>query len=81
MRDHHDDETFRARSILERGDGGYRPGSRYPVISKGSFYDEVFAAAFGRTEKEHNDALRYQAQQFARESSKYSLTVASRTIA
>ncbi len=74
MRDHHDDETFRARSILERGDGGYRPGSRYPVISKGSFYDEVFAAAFGRTEKEHNDALRYQAQQFARESSKYALT-------
>ena len=81
MRKHHDNETFRARSLLERGDGGYRPGDRYPTLSKGSFYDEVFAAAFGRTEKEHDEAMEYQARKFARDSRKYSLTVASRTIA
>ena len=74
MRKHHDNETFRARSLLERGDGGYRPGDRYPTLSKGSFYDEVFAAAFGRTEKEHDEAMEYQARQFARDSNKYSLT-------
>lgn len=74
MRKHHDNETFRARSLLERGDGGYRPGDRYPAISRGSFYDEVFAAAFGRTEKEHDEAMEYQARTFARDSSKYSLT-------
>ena len=74
MRKHHDNETFRARSLLERGDGGYRPGDRYPTLSKGSFYDEVFAATFGRSKKEHDDALEYQARQFARDSSKYSLT-------
>ena len=69
MRKHHDNETFRARSLLERGDGGYRPGDRYPTLSKGSFYDEVFAATFGRSKKEHDDALEYQARQFARDSS------------
>lgn len=50
MRKHHDNETFRAGDLLERGDGGYRRGDRYPTLSKGSFYDEVFAAAFGRVE-------------------------------
>lgn len=74
MRKHHDNETFRARSLLERGDGGYRPGDRYPTLFKGSFYDEVFAATFGRSKKEHDEALEYQARQFARDSSKYSLT-------
>ena len=74
MRDHHDNETFRARSLLERGDGGYRPEDRYPTLSKGSFYDEVFAATFGRSKKEHDDAIEYQARQFARDSRKYSLT-------
>ena len=74
MRKHHDNEAFRARSLLERGDGGYRPGDQYPTLSKGSFYDEVFAAAFGRTEKEHDEAMDYQARKFARDSRKYSLT-------
>jgi len=73
MRGHHDNDTFRARSLLERGDGGYRPENRYPTLSKGSFYDEVFAAAFGRSKKEHDDAMEYQARQFARDSRKYSL--------
>ena len=75
MRNQDDDAASQARWLLERGDGGYRPGDQYPTLSTGSFYDEVFAASFGRSKKEHDEAIEYQARQFARDSRKYSLTL------
>lgn len=56
------------RNLLERGDGGYRPGETFPSLHGDSEHAQIFGGIHGRTKQEHEEMQRYERLRFRRES-------------
>jgi hypothetical protein len=54
--DYYDDD--RARTLIERGDMGYRPGEKYPSDIGNGINAKIWHAAMGRTKREYEENLR-----------------------
>ena len=49
-----------ARFLIERGDCGYRPGERFPVVGGHSDDAQILRAVIGRSESEYEKSLEYE---------------------